>query len=345
MLTRSRMTRDLCPRVARRALAVAALLAVFASAAPLTPEAHAQQQKKNTKPSPDGLIEISTEPGGYPIFIDGVYAGETTVSMRSFKQTPGPHTVRIVFPTGPPWEHTVNSVAGRKDCIRLTYRPRQPPPVIPESFCPYSVNVTATALARDGDQITFTADAGSYGGQKSDLNYTWTVEPSTFLITRGDRSPIITVDSTGIGVGRIKATVVVEDSSGDPACRQQNHAETRFFKDREPEPYLDDFVSVAPDFDKAHLDALVVELQRNPTYRGFLIAYGGCGPRDRSPEVLLKRAYSYITGERNIDRNRITGMLGGYRERNAYELHVQSPGLNDPRPSPTRGPCTGGTRR
>jgi hypothetical protein len=340
------MTRDLCPRVARRALAVAALLAVFASASPLTPEAHAQQQKKNGKAPTTGSIEISTTPGGYPIYIDGVYSGETTEYMRAFEQRPGPHKVVIVFPNGTEWKHDINTVAGRKDCITLAYRPRQPPSVVEKKFCPYSVNVTATALARDGDQITFTADAGSYGGPQSDLNYTWTVEPSTFLITRGDRnSPIITVDSTGIGEGRIKATVVVEDSSGDPACRQQNHAETRFIPPPpSPPPYLDDFVSVAPDFDKAHLDALVVELQRNPTYRGFLIAYGGCGPRDRSPEELLKRAHSYVTGERNIDSSRITGILGGYRERNAYELHVRSPGLKDPTPTPTRGPCTAGGR-
>lgn len=342
------MTRDLLPRVARRALAVAALLAVFASAAPLTPEAHAQQQqKKNGKPPTEGVIEISTEPGGYPIFIDDVYSGETTENMRVFKQTPGPHKVKIVFPNGPPWEHTVNTTAGRKDCIRLTYRPRTPLPPPEVSFCPYSVNVTATATARDGDQITFTADA-AYAGQKSDLTYTWTVDPPTATITRGDRTPIITVDSTGIGNRRITATVVVEDSSGDPACRQQNRAETRFIPPPPPPPpYLDRFVSVAPDYDKARLDYLGDEMQRNPTYRAFLIAYGGCGRRDRSPEVLLKRAYSYLVGERKMDANRITGIIGGYREHNGYDLHVQSPGENDPRPSPTRGPCIAGrsTRR
>ena len=341
------MTRDLLPRLALRALAAAALLAVFASAAPLTPEAHAQQQKKKGKTPTEGVIEIATEPAGYPIFIDNVYSGETTINMRVFNQTPGRHTVKIVFPTGPPWEHIVNTVAGRKDCIRLTYRQPTPPPPPSASLCPYSVNVTATALARDGDQITFTADA-AYPGQKSDLTYTWTVDPPTANITRGAGSPIITVDSTGIGTRRITATVVVEDPSGDPACRQQNQAETRFMAPPPPPPaYIDRFASVAADYDKARLDYLGAEMQRNPTYRAFIIAYGGCGRGDRSPEVLLKRAYSYLVGDRKMDPNRITSIIGGYRERNGYDLHVQSPGENDPRPSPTRGPCTAGrsTRR
>ena len=340
MLTRSRMIRDFAPRPARRAAALLALLAVISTVAP---SFEAQAQKRREKEPTTGTIEVSTTPGGNPLYIDGVYSGETTESVRVFANLrPGPHTVEIVFPNGTRWSHIVNTAAGRKECIALNYRPRPPiePPPLLQSPCPYPVNVSAPATAAEGDMITFTADV-AYTGQSA-LNYTWTVSPPTAVIRNGAGTPTITVDTTGSG-RRVTAILVVDDGSGDRACRQTAQASTLLPPPPPPPaPVLDEFVSVAPDDDKARLDLLAIKMQENPTYRAFVIAYGGCGRRDRGPEVLLERAYSYLVRDRGMDANRITGIIGGYRERNGFELHVQSPGLSNPTPRPTRAPCTGG---
>src|SRR5919107_1413719 len=130
------------PRSAR--LAVLAALLALAATLPLA-DSGAQAKQKNKRVQPTtGRIEVSTQPGGYPITIDGQPAGETTDYVRAIELDPGPHTVSIQFPNGTGWSQVFNIVAGRKNCIALNYRPRTIEiPAIPVSPCPYPVNVTA----------------------------------------------------------------------------------------------------------------------------------------------------------------------------------------------------------
>ena len=143
-------------------LLLVAFVALAASATLLTAgvEAKKQKNKKNQQPT-TGRIEVSTQPGGYPITIDGQPAGETTDYVRAIELEPGTHTVEIQFPNNQPWRQTFNIIAGRKNCIALNYRPRTiEVPAVPVSPCPYPVNVTAPSQVGDGDIVTFTADVG-----------------------------------------------------------------------------------------------------------------------------------------------------------------------------------------
>ena len=104
------------------------LAAVFALAAcvallPTGAEAKKQKNKKTQQPT-TGRIEVSTQPGGYPITIDGQPAGETTDYVRAIELEPGTHTVEIQFPNNTRWKQIFNIIAGRKNCIALNYRPR-----------------------------------------------------------------------------------------------------------------------------------------------------------------------------------------------------------------------------
>ncbi len=187
-------------------------------------EAKKQKNKKNQQPT-TGRIEVSTQPGGYPITIDGQPAGETTDYVRAIELDPGQHTVEIIFPNSTRWAQTFNILAGRKNCIALNYRPRTIEiPAIAASPCPYPVNVTAPAQVDDGDIVTFTADVGYQG--PSALNYTWTVSPPAARILSGVGTPTITVDSSGLGNRRVTAILVVDDGSGDRSCRQTAQAAT-----------------------------------------------------------------------------------------------------------------------
>lgn len=328
--------------------AFAAFLMLAACAALLLTtgaEAKKQKNKKNQQPT-TGRIEVSTQPGGYPISIDGQPAGETTDYVRAIELDPGQHTVEIVFPNSTRWAQTFNIVAGRKNCIALNYRPRTIEiPAIAASPCPYPVNVTAPAQVADGDIVTFTADVGYQG--PSGLNYTWTVSPPAARILSGVGTPTITVDSSGLGNKRVTAILVVDDGSGDRACRQTAQAATGVsgLPTITPAKRFDEFPSIAHDDDKARFDNLAIELQNNPGSTGYIIAYAGRNSRAGEADRMTKRAADYLSTNRGISRERLVTINGGYRESNSFELWLVPQGAEAPRPTPTVSPDERRTRR
>jgi len=328
--------------------AFAAILALAACAALLLAtgaEAKKQKDKKNQQPT-TGRIEVSTQPAGYPITIDGQPAGETTDYVRAIELDPGQHTVEIIFPNSTRWAQTFNIIAGRKNCIALNYRPRTIEiPAIAASPCPYPVNVTAPAQVADGDIVTFTADVAYQG--PSGLNYTWTVSPPTARILSGVGTPTITVDSTGLGNKRVTAVLVVDDGSGDRACRQTAQAATGVsgLPSITPPKRFDEFPSIAHDDDKARFDNLAIELQNNPGATGYIIAYAGRSSRAGEADRMTKRAADYLSTNRGITRDRLVVINGGYRESNSFELWLVPQGAEPPRPTPTVNPDERRTRR
>jgi len=318
----------------RPALVAAAFALVLAFAAA---PAEAKKQKGKRIPPTQGRIEISTNPGGYPVIIDGRPSGETTDYVRTIDLEPGQHTVEILFPNNTPWRQTFNIGAGRKFCIALNYRPQTINiPAVAVSPCPYPVNVTAPATINDGDIVTFAADVG-YAGQ-SGLNYTWTVSPPAARIISGAGTPTITVDSSGLGGRRVTAILVVDDGSGDRNCRQTAQAATGVneLPKLSPPKRFDEFPSIAFDDDKARLDNLAIELQNNPGSTGYIIAYAGRRSRAGEADRMGRRAVEYLTAQRGIDRSRLAFVNGGMRDSNTFELWLVPQGAEPPRPTPTR---------
>ncbi len=333
------MTRPRAAFAAFMALAACALLL-------LTTGAGAKQKNKKTQQPTTGRIEVSTQPGGYPISIDGQPAGETTDYVRAIELDPGQHTVEIIFPNSTRWAQTFNIIAGRKNCIALNYRPRTIEiPAIAASPCPYPVNVTAPAQVADGDIVTFTADVAYQG--PSALNYTWTVSPPAARILSGVGTPTITVDSSGLGNKRVTAILVVDDGSGDRSCRQTAQAATGVsgLPTITPPKRFDEFPSIAHDDDKARFDNLAIELQNNPGSTGYIIAYAGRNSRAGEADRMTKRAADYLSTNRGITRDRLVVINGGYRESNSFELWLVPQGAEPPRPTPTVTPDERRTRR
>ena len=337
-MLRPRGTKKDSARASRLAVA-AVLLALAASASLLTAGVEAKQKNKKNQQPTTGRIEVSTQPGGYPITIDGQPAGETTDYVRAIELNPGPHTVDIQFPNNTRWSQVFNIVAGRKNCVALNYRPRTiEVPAVPVSPCPYPVNVTAPAQVSDGDVVTFTADVGYQG--PSALNYTWTVSPPAARILSGVGTPTITVDSSGLGNRRLTAILVVDDGSGDRSCRQTAQAATGVggLPTITPPKRFDEFPSVAHDDDKARFDNLAIELQNNPGATGYVVAYAGRNSRAGEADRMGARAAEYLSTTRGISRDRIRVINGGYREANSFELWVVPQGAEPPRPTPTLSP-------
>ncbi|MDX6559247.1 MAG: hypothetical protein QOF72_2296 [Blastocatellia bacterium] len=284
-----------------------------------------------------GTIEITTNPGGYPLRIDGKPEGDTSTTVRVIELEPGRHNLEILLPNGGRWVRDFDVERGRKLCVNVNYHPRKI--TIAKSPCPYPVNISAPVSVNDGDLITFTSDV-AYGGSGA-LNYTWTVSPSEARIVSGAGTPTITVDSTGLGSQRVSATLVVDDGSGDAACRQRAQASTDIVAKTPPviecKPF-DQFQSVAFDDDKARFDNLAIELQGAPDTQAYIMVYAGRTSRAGQADRLGKRAMDYLVNQRGVDARRITVINGGYRDTDFIEIWICPPGAKTPQPTPTVQP-------
>jgi hypothetical protein len=290
---------------------------------------------KKRKLAKYGSIKILSTPGGFPIEIDGKPEGETTTDYRSFDRDPGLHTVVITLPNGQRWTREIDLVAGHIKCVAINFKAS--PPVV-KSPCPYPVSLSVDAEVNEGDVITFSTDT-AYSGNAL-LNYTWTLSPDSAKIQTSVGSRI-TVDSTGLGGQRITATVVVDDGSGEAACRQTAQAST-FVKPPEhhenPSRQFDVCCSCSFDDQKARLDNLAVEMQNDPSTSTYVIAYGGRNSRIGQADLLGTRARDYLVTNRGLDQSRITVMNGGFREADCVELWIIPRGATPPQPTPTVQP-------
>lgn len=288
---------------------------------------------KKRKPAKYGTIRIQSTPAGLPIEVDGKPEGETTSDWRSWDRHPGLHSIVISLPNGQRWTREINLDAGRIKCLALNYKPGLPPA---ESPCPYPVNLSAPTDVNEGEVITYTADV-AYSGTSA-LNYTWTVSPSNARILSGAGTPTIAVDSTGFASQRITATLVVDDGSGDAACRQSAEASTFIpppLSRENPAREFDVCCNCSFDDQKARLDNLGIELQNDPSTTAYIIAYGGRTSRIGQADRLGARARDYLVTQRGIDPARIVVLNGGYKEEDCVELWIVPSGATPPQPSPT----------
>jgi len=310
--------------------AFAALLALTFCAAHSSSTAFARKPKK----AKYGTIKILTTPGGFPIAVDGRSYGETSTEYRPIDLDPGLHTLVITLPSGERWTREIELPAGRIKCVALNYRPSPPPP--PKSPCPFPVNISAPPQVSEGEIITYTADVAHNG--TAALLYTWTVSPAKAHIISGAGTPTMTIDSTGLAGQRITASLVVDDGSGDPACRQTAQALTvvpptpkREIVGRE----FDTCRNCSYDDQKARLDNLAVELQNDPSTTTYIMAYGGRTSQVGQADRLLTRARDYLVTQRGVDASRMTLINGGFREDDCVEVWIVPSGATPPRPSPT----------
>jgi hypothetical protein len=260
------------------------------------------------KPAKHGTLKIRTEPAGFPLEIDGRSYGTTTASDSSYDLDPGVHTIVIALPDGQLWRREFTMDAGRIKCVALNYRPAPPRPKSP---CPFPVNLSAPSQVNEGEIITYTADV-AYAGDSA-LNYVWTVSPANARILSGAGTPTITVDSTGLAGQTITATLVVDDGSGDPMCRQQTQATTFVppTPPRENPPRQFDVF----DHHKALLYNLAIELQNDQSTTTYIISYGGRTSRIGQADRLGARARDYLVQQRGIDPSRIVVVNGGFSVR------------------------------
>jgi hypothetical protein len=285
------------------------------------------------KKAKNSTIKILTNPGGLLLTIDGKPRGETLTEYRAIDLEPGVHNVQVTLPNGQYWIREIDLPAGRIKCVVVNYKPLPP---LPKSPCPFPVNVSAPKQVTEGEIITYTADV-SYTGT-APLKYTWRVTPSSAKVISGLGTATLNVDSTGLGGQRITATLTADDGSADPACAQTVQAvaviapiEKKVIVARE----FDECNNCTFDDQKARLDNLAVELQNDPSTRGYIIAYGGRMSPVGQVNKLMSRARDYLVTQRGIDASRLMVVNGGFREDDSVELWIVPSGAAAPLPTPT----------
>ena len=191
-------------------------------------------------------------------------------------------------------------------------------------LCP-SVSVTSPESVAEGHPITFVA---SVSGEFPGITYNWSV--SNGMITGGNRTPSVTVDSRGVGENTITATVSL--GGGPPTCSDSNGSSTTAVhvqgSAKNPIRFA---VFDATNFndEQARLDNFAVELLNNPASKGAIIAYGNCEGEGRDHAAATK---DYLVSRRGLESARIVSIDGGCREQRGVELWLVPRGAALPEP-------------
>lgn len=310
-----------------------ALVLMLACAFALEANAAAKKKTKAIRPS-YGRIEVTSNPAGFPILVNGKQVATTSADptgVQPIDLQPGTYTIEVLFPNKT-HRQVVDVIAGKRHCICLSYTKR-----VIKRPCPYPVNVSAPTSVAEGDLITFSSDV-SYEGSSA-LNYTWTVSPAGARIIRGAGTPTITVDTAGLGGQPVTAIIVVDDGSGDRACRQMARATTDVIRPI-PAVIFDRVPPVTYDDLKARLDNLAIELQNTPGAQGYIFVYTAPSGRAGQYDRLANRVRDYLVNKRQIDSSRLQILNGGNRETDFYEFWIVPQGAQPPQATPTVSPGT-----
>lgn len=193
-------------------------------------------------------------------------------------------------------------ICGRTDTqtIRIEECADCRPPVVPCPSCPTISIIGPAGITAPGQSMTFTATASGA------TSYNWTVSRGT--ITSGQGTPSITVSTSQADAGQ-SVTATVEVMFGDrradcPAC-PSTASETAGVATR-PEPSIvDEFGRATDDDIKARVDNFYIQLNNNPTARGYIINYG-TPAQIRARRAQIMRAINF----RSYDVSRVTFVDG-----------------------------------
>jgi hypothetical protein len=184
--------------------------------------------------------------------------------------------------------------------------------------CP-TVSVSCPSQVDPGTPITFTA---SLTGD-ANVTYNWTVSAGT--ISSGQGTSSITVDTAGLGGQTVTATL--ELGGLDPACSRTASCSTSITAPPPPPTKFDEYGDIRFNDEKARLDNYAIQLQNNPGWQGYIIAYGNCAG---AAQARADRAKDYLVNTRGIDAGRLVTIDGGCRADLTVELWIVPRGATAP---------------
>lgn len=190
--------------------------------------------------------------------------------------------------------------------------------------CPNVSVVCPTQVAVD-QPLTFTSNV--YGGTStSAMTFNWTVSAGTII--EGQGTPTIKVDTTGLAGQTVRATLSMgglplecSDSCAvsiplpAPQCRK-----------------FDEFPDIARNDEKARLDNFAVELQNDPTSKGYVIVSPGRSAKAGDAQKRSARIVEYLVNSRGLDARRIVTLARPTKDELTVELFACPQGVIPTKP-------------
>ena len=252
-----------------------------------------------------------------PAFADWLLQKFFTPRFRSdyyawtHKQIPPVAAVRPYGPIGP-----------------LDTKAEAPKVSVPKRFPCAKISVSGPDGVDEGQPVTFTAQLTQTGSDQTHT-FNWTVTAGT--ITSGQGTSSITVDTVREGGRAVLAEVSV--GGMEPNCSSTSSAATAVRPP--PSRKFDQFGPLRLGDRNARLDNFALQLQFDPTTKGYIVAYAGSGSAKGVTVETLNAMKGYLVWTRAIEMTRIITIDGGYRERPMTELWIGDQRATPPNPSPT----------
>jgi hypothetical protein len=199
-----------------------------------------------------------------------------------------------------------------------------PPPPPPPPVCP-NVTVSCPDGATENAPVTFSATI-SGGSPGITPSYNWTV--SAGKIIRGQGTPNITVDTTGLAGQTVRANLDV-GGFGTPCPASCASSIPIMNKPRK----FDEYYDISRNDEKARLDNYAIQLQSEPGSQGYIIVYPSRRARPNDGQARAQRISDYLVNSRGIDTHRVVIVMGPQREDWLFELWVVPEGAPPPTPN------------
>jgi hypothetical protein len=182
-----------------------------------------------------------------------------------------------------------------------------------------------------GVPIKFTAKI-SRAGPPPSLTLNWIVSAGAISsgqnqthISAPDSTTEITVDTTGLNaIESVTATVAVDGLARSCAGTVSCTTPLLFIQDPVP---IDEYGDIPFSDEQARLDNFAIELQGDPTDKGYIDCYGGRKGYRGEAMARCERAKKYLVNRRRISADRVVLVDGGFRENLMVVLWVLPPNV------------------
>ena len=208
-----------------------------------------------------------------------------------------------------------------------------------QAQCP-KVTIYSPDTVQAGGSLTFTANVS--GGDKNvSPTYNWSISAGT--ISSGQGTSAITVDTNEAGGMTITATV--ELGGYDRTCSAVASSTTSVEKKAEAKKITDyGYSATASENERNMLDNFAIELQNDPTSKGYIIAYGSTTVTAVKVKAWTTRALNHLVKTRKMDAGRFTVVDGGNRKTAITELWLAPNGAPAPEAKPDAAATTPATK-
>ncbi len=217
-------------------------------------------------------------------------------------------------------------VCGRTDTKTITIR-ECPDCYTPVTETPCNCGTLSVSgpsgVTNPGDTMSFTATATASGN----LTYNWTVSAGT--IESGQGTPSITVRTTQAMAGtNVTATVTIGGTEARCNCDTEESA-TAGVAPRPTAIPVDEYGALKDDDVKARIDNFYIQLNNNPTAKGYIIVYGTAAQIKRQRAQIMRAINRPGAGH---DAGRVTFVDGPNNGAQMVKLWLVPAGADNPNP-------------